>query len=89
MLGCEVHLEVFQLDLQVPFMVHVFLRQEDGVAVVAGLPKNLDGDLNVEVDLAFAALFKNSVGQRQVCNIQSSICYYIIMNNMFHEGKLL
>lgn len=59
-LGCEFHLEVFQLDLQVPFMVHVFLRQEDGVAVVAGLPENLDGDLNVEVDLAFAALFKTA-----------------------------
>lgn len=88
MLGCEVHLEVFQLDLQVPFMVHVFLRQEDGVAVVAGLPKNLDGDLNVEVDLAFAALFK-TVWDNSWFITYSRHCYYIIMTNMSHEGKFL
>lgn len=28
------------------------------MAVVAGLPKNLDGDLNIKVDLTFTALFK-------------------------------
>lgn len=52
------YLEVFQLDLQVPFMVHVFLSQENSMAVVGGLPKNLDGDLNVKVDLTFTALLK-------------------------------
>ena len=50
------HLEVLQLDLQVPLVLRVLLRQEDGVAVVARLPQHLDGDLHVEVDLALAAL---------------------------------
>lgn len=57
------YLEVLQLDLQVPFMMHVFLSQENSMAVVASLPKNLDGDLNIKVDLTFTALLKYSVGQ--------------------------
>lgn len=43
-------------------MVHVFLRQENSVTVVAGLSQNLDGNLDVEVDLAFTVLFKYSMG---------------------------
>ncbi len=50
-------------------MVHVFLSQENGVAVVAGLPKDLDSDLNVKVDLTFTALLKYSVGGHQCYNI--------------------
>lgn len=37
-------------------MVHMFLSQENGVAVVAGLSENLDGDLHFKVDLTFTAL---------------------------------
>lgn len=55
------YLEVFQLDLQVPFMVHMLLSQENSVAVVTSLTKNLDGDLNIKVDLTFIALFKHHV----------------------------
>lgn len=51
------YLEVFQLDLQVPFMVCVLLSQEDGMAVVARLSENLDGYLHIKVDLALTALF--------------------------------
>lgn len=50
------YLQVFQLDLQVPLMVHVLLGQENSVAVVASLPKNLNGDLNIKVNLTFTAL---------------------------------
>lgn len=39
-------------------MVHVLLCQEHSVAVVSSLTKNLDGDLNIKVDLIFIALLK-------------------------------
>lgn len=67
--ACVVHLEVFQLYLQVPFVMHVLLRQEDGVAVVASLTQNLDGDLHVKVDFALAALLKHIAGRQQVHNV--------------------
>lgn len=67
--ACVVHLEVFQLYLQVPFVMHVLLRQEDGVAVVASLTQNLDGDLHVKVDFALAALLKHIAGRQQVHNM--------------------
>ncbi|TNN80111.1 hypothetical protein EYF80_009622 [Liparis tanakae] len=65
--------EVFQLDLQVPFMVHVFLSQEDSVVVVASLPENLDGDLHIEVDLAFTALLKYGAGGPRRYNMAAII----------------
>lgn len=52
------YLEVFQLNLKVPLMVHVFLSQEDSMTVVACLPENLDGDLYIKVDFTFTALLK-------------------------------
>lgn len=67
------YLEVFQLDLQVPFMVHVFLSQEDSVVVVASLPENLDGDLNIEVDLTFTALLKYGAGGPRRYNMAAII----------------
>lgn len=60
-------------------MVHVFLRQENSVTVVAGLSKNLDGDLNIKVDLTFTALFKYSVG-RQWCFNMATISDMFITN---------
>lgn len=42
--------------------MHVFLRQENSVTVVAGLSQNLDGDLHVKVDFTFTALLKNTCG---------------------------
>lgn len=58
LLSVSSNLEIFELDLQVPLMVGVFLSQENSMTVVAGLAKNLDGDLNVKVDLALTALLK-------------------------------
>lgn len=55
------HLEVFQLYLQVPFVMHVFLCQEYSMTVVAGLSQNLDGDLHVKVDFTLTALLKNTL----------------------------
>lgn len=55
------HLEVFQLYLQVPFVMHVFLCQENRMTVVAGLSQDLDGDLDVKVDFTFTALLKNTL----------------------------
>lgn len=68
-----VYLEVFELDLQIPFVVHVFLSQEDSVTVVAGLPKNLDGDLHVKMDLAFTTLLKYSTGRQQFSTMQQPL----------------
>lgn len=49
--------------------MHVFLRQEDSVAVVAGLSQDLYGDLHIKMDFAFAALLKCNVGQQPVQNM--------------------
>lgn len=54
----RLYLDVFQLDLQVPLVVHVLLCQEHSVAVVSSLAKNLDGDLDIKVDLTFTGLLK-------------------------------
>ena len=61
-----IYLEVLQLDLQVPFMVHVLFGQENSMAVVAGLPKNLDGNLHIKVDLTVTTLLKK-ITERQWC----------------------
>lgn len=74
------YLEVFELDLQVPLVVHVFLSQEDGVAVVAGLAKYFDGDLDVKVHLALAALLAAECTGRQSYN---DITTYFVLTLFF------
>ena len=51
-----IYLEVFQLDLQVPFVVHVSLGQEDSVVVVSSLAQHLNGNLYIKVDFTLTAL---------------------------------
>lgn len=62
----DFYLKVFKLDLQVPLMVLVFFSQKDSMAVVASLPQNFDGYLNIEVDLTFPTLLEYSTGSRIV-----------------------
>lgn len=83
------YLEVFQLDLQVPFMMHVFLSQENSMAVVAGLPKNLDGNLNIKVDLTFTTLLKNSAGRQWCYSImwQPLVTCSLRKNHLFFDGN--
>lgn len=38
------------------------------MAVVASLPKNLDGDLNIKVDLTFTALLTFRAGEQRCYN---------------------
>lgn len=62
--------------------MHVFLRQENSMTVVAGLSQNLDGDLHVKVDFTFTALLKNTLWddsrlmtwQCRSCKRQSTLC---------------
>lgn len=50
------HLQILQLDFQVPFVMHVSLCQEHSVTVITSLTQHFDGDFNIEMHLTFIAL---------------------------------
>ena len=50
------HLDILQLDLEVPLVMRMLLGQIDGMGVTACLAQNLDGCLHIKVDLALAGL---------------------------------
>lgn len=52
------YLEVLQLNLQIPFMMHVPLRQEHGMTVISSLTEYFDGNLYIKVDFTFTALWE-------------------------------